>query len=182
MMNRKTTSLRIRRMTYSALYLAIALVLPFLTGQIPEIGSMLCPMHIPALLCGFVCGWPYGLAVGAISPLLRCVMFGMPNLYPTAIAMTFELAAYGAAAGLLYRCFPQRVWGIYVSLIGAMAIGRAAWGIAEYFLLQLRGEVFTPAMFISGALISAIPGILLHLAIIPAIVIALEKARLTVHG
>ena len=70
-MNRKKLSRRIRRMTYAALYLAIALVLPFLTGQIPEIGSMLCPMHIPALLCGFVCGWPYGLAVGAIAPLLR---------------------------------------------------------------------------------------------------------------
>ena len=106
-MNRKKTSLRIRRMTYAALYLAIALVLPFLTGQIPEIGSMLCPMHIPALLCGFVCGWPYGLAVGAIAPLLRCVLFGMPKLYPTAVAMTFELAAYGAAAGLFQSvlCF-----------------------------------------------------------------------------
>ena len=46
----------IQKLTYSALYLAIALVLPFLTGQIPQIGSMLCPMHIPALLCGFVCG------------------------------------------------------------------------------------------------------------------------------
>lgn len=169
-------------MTYSALYLAIALVLPFLTGQIPEIGSMLCPMHIPALLCGFVCGWPYGLAVGAISPLLRCALFGMPNLYPTAIAMTFELAAYGAAAGLLYRRFPKKVWGMYASLIGAMVIGRAVWGIAEYFLLHLQGEVFTPAMFISGALVSAIPGIILHLIIIPAIVLALEKARLTVHA
>ena len=135
-MNRKTASLRIRRMTYSALYLAIALILPFLTGQIPEIGSMLCPMHIPALLCGFVCGWPYGLAVGAISPLLRCALFGMPKLYPTAIAMTFELAAYGAAAGLLYRLLPKKVWGIYAALIGAMVIGRAVWGIAEYVLLH----------------------------------------------
>lgn len=179
-MNRKKTSLRIRRMTYAALYLAIALVLPFLTGQIPEIGSMLCPMHIPALLCGFVCGWPYGLAVGAIAPLLRCVLFGMPKLYPTAVAMTFELAAYGAAAGLLYRCFPKRMGGIYASLVGAMLIGRAVWGVAEALLLRLQGEAFTLAMFVSGALISAVPGIILHLAIIPAIVLALQKARLTV--
>lgn len=180
-MNRKKLSLRIRRMTYSALYLAIALVLPFLTGQIPEIGSMLCPMHIPALLCGFVCGWPYGLAVGAIAPLLRCVLFGMPKLYPTAIAMTFELAAYGAAAGLLYRRFPKKLWGIYASLIGAMLIGRAVWGAAEYFLLRLQGEIFTPAMFLSGALVSAVPGIVLHLAMIPAIVAALQRAHLTVN-
>ena len=181
-MSKKTQALRIRRMIFSALYLAIAMVLPFLTGQIPEIGSMLCPMHIPALLCGFVCGWPYGLAVGVISPLLRSVLFGMPNLYPTAVAMSFELAAYGAAAGLLYRVFPKKLWGIYASLIGAMIVGRVVWGIAGYLLLRLVGQVFTMATFISGAVVSAIPGILLHLVIIPPIVLALEKANLTVHG
>lgn len=85
---RKFSPLQIRRLTYAALYLAIALVLPFLTGQIPEIGSMLCPMHIPALLCGFVCGWPWGLAVGFISPLLRSMLFGMPTSY-AAIAHGF---------------------------------------------------------------------------------------------
>ncbi|MGN0778329.1 MAG: ECF transporter S component [Aristaeellaceae bacterium] len=169
-------------MTFSALYLAIALVLPFLTGQIPEIGSMLCPMHIPALLCGFVCGWPYGLAVGAISPLLRSVLFGMPKLYPTAMAMSFELAAYGAAAGWLYRCLPKKIWGLYASLIGAMLIGRVVWGIAEYGLLRLMGETFTMAAFVSGAIVSAIPGMMLHLILIPAIVLALEKANLTVHA
>ena len=89
--NDARSSVQIRKLTYSALYLAIALVLPFLTGQIPEIGSMLCPMHIPALLCGFVCGWPWGLAVGFVSPLLRSLLFGMPTAY-TAAAMAFELA------------------------------------------------------------------------------------------
>ena len=80
--NDARSSVQIRKLTYSALYLAIALVLPFLTGQIPEIGSMLCPMHIPALLCGFVCGWPWGLAVGFVSPLLRSLLFGMPTAPP----------------------------------------------------------------------------------------------------
>ena len=52
------TSLQTRKLTYAALFLALAMVLPFLTAQIPEIGSMLSPMHIPVLLCGFLCGWP----------------------------------------------------------------------------------------------------------------------------
>lgn len=180
-MTQNHTALRIRRLTYAALYLAIAVVLPFITGQIPEFGSMLCPMHIPALLCGFVCGWSYGMAIGAIAPLLRCFLFGMPSLYPTAIAMTFELAAYGAIAGLLYRRMPRKIWGIYVSLVVAMVVGRVIWGIADYVLLQLRGEIFTPAMFISGAIVTAIPGILLHLILIPAIVIALDKAKLLLN-
>ncbi|MFQ6976237.1 MAG: ECF transporter S component [Oscillibacter sp.] len=74
------TASPVRKLTYSALFLALAMVLPFLTGQIPEIGSMLCPMHLPALLCGFMCGWPWGLAVGFISPLLRS-MSGMPPIW-----------------------------------------------------------------------------------------------------
>ena len=88
----------VRKLTYSALCLALAMVLPFLTGQVPEIGSMLCPMHIPALLCGFLCGWPWGLAVGFLSPLLRS-MFGMPPIW-VAIPMAFEMATYGAVSGL----------------------------------------------------------------------------------
>lgn len=171
-----------RRVTFSAMYLALALLLPFLTGQIPQIGAMLCPMHIPALLCGFVCGWPWGMAVGFIAPLLRSILFGMPQLYPSAVAMAFELAAYGAAAGLLYRLLPRRVWSIYAALVLAMIAGRLVWGGAEFLLLGLQGTVFTPAMFLAGALTTAIPGIILHIVLIPVIVLMLEKAQLTLNG
>ena len=92
----------------SGMFLALAYVLPFLTGQIPEIGSMLCPMHIPVLLCGFVCGAPYGLVVGFIAPMLRSLTLGMPPLFSTATAMAFELAVYGLVAGLLYKALPKR--------------------------------------------------------------------------
>lgn len=85
---------QIKQMILGALFVAIGLVLPFFTGQIPAVGRMLLPMHIPVLLCGLICGWKYGLAVGAVLPLTRSLLFGMPTLYPTAIAMTFELATY----------------------------------------------------------------------------------------
>ncbi|MBQ3532703.1 MAG: ECF transporter S component, partial [Oscillospiraceae bacterium] len=93
----------------SALCLALAMVLPFLTGQIPQIGKMLCPMHLPVFLCGFVCGWPWGLAVGFIAPLLRSLWLGMPLIFPDAAAMAFELAVYGMISGLLYRRLPKKV-------------------------------------------------------------------------
>ena len=110
------SSLHIKKLTYSALFLAIALVLPFITGQIPEIGAMLCPMHIPALLCGFMCGWPWGLAVGFIAPLLRSVIFGMPAMFPSAVGMAFELAVYGMMSGLLYRLLPKKKWSLWKPL------------------------------------------------------------------
>ena len=172
---------RNRRLTFSALYLAIALVLPFITGQIPEIGAMLSPMHIPVLLCGFVCGWPWGLAVGLIAPMLRSVLFGMPTMYPTAIAMTFELAVYGALTGILYRLLPRKTWSVYAALILAMIGGRLVWGAAQYVLLLARGTAFTPELFLAGAVINAIPGIILHIVLIPVLVIVLEKAKLTLN-
>ena len=181
MSNASSNSLQVRRMTYSALCLALALVLPFLTGQIPQIGSALCPMHLPVLLCGFLCGWPWGLAVGFIAPLLRSVIFGMPPMIPTALAMAFELATYGALAGFLYRKFPKTIPGIYASLLIAMICGRLVWGIARLILAGIVGNGFTFAMFISGAITTAIPGIIVQLVLIPAIVYAMEKAGLNLN-
>ncbi len=172
---------RNRKLTYSALFLALAMVLPFLTGQIPEIGAMLSPMHIPVLLCGFVCGWPWGLAVGLIAPLLRSVLFGIPKLYPSAVAMTFELAAYGALAGILYRSLPRKPWSVYVSLILAMIGGRLVWGAARYVLAGLSGSEFPLSAFFAGAVFNAVPGIILHIILIPILVLVLEKAKLTLN-
>ena len=173
--------LQVRKLTYSALYLAIAMALPFVTGQIPEIGSMLCPMHIPALLCGFMCGWPWGLAVGFIAPLLRSVIFGMPPMFPDATAMAFELAVYGGMAGLLYCLLPKRKWTVYAVLILSMLAGRVVWGTARLILAGLSGNSFTWALFITGAFTGAIPGIIMHILLIPVIVIAMDRAGLTLN-
>ncbi len=178
---KRMTSLQVRKLTYTALYLAIALVLPFITGQIPEIGAMLCPMHIPALLCGFMCGWPWGLAVGFIAPLLRGVLFGMPVLFPTAVAMAFELAVYGGMAGFFYHLLPRKKGITYLSLIIAMIAGRIVWGIVQIILAGLTGSEFTMALFLAGAITHAIPGIILQLILIPILVIAMDRAGLSLN-
>ena len=175
------TSLQIRKLTYAALFLALALVLPFLTGQIPQIGSALSPMHIPVLLCGFLVGWPWGLAVGFIAPLLRSVIFGMPVMVPGAVAMAFELAVYGLVSGILYRLLPKKKWSIYVTLIVAMLAGRVIWGIARLIIAGLSGNSFTWALFLAGAFTNAVPGIILHIILIPVIVIVLEHAGLSLN-
>jgi thiamine transporter ThiT len=174
-------SLQIRRLTYAALYLALAMVLPFVTGQIPEIGSALCPMHIPALLCGFMCGWPWGLAVGFIAPLLRSVLFGMPALFPGAVAMAFELAVYGGMAGFLRRKLPRRKGMLYAVLLISMIAGRLVWGAVRVILAGLSGSSFTWALFLAGAVTNAVPGIILQLVLIPVLVAAMERAGLSLN-
>ena len=52
----------IQNLVLSAMLLAVGIVLPFFTGQIPKVGSMLLPMHLPVLVCGLVCGWQIGRA------------------------------------------------------------------------------------------------------------------------
>ena len=168
----------LRNTVVAALMLAVAYILPNFTGNIPKIGAMLLPMHLPTILCGFLCGGFWGMAVGFLAPLMRSAILGMPPMFPTAIAMAFEMAAYGLTAGVLYRRFPKTLSGIYAALIGAMVCGRVVWG-AVMALLLAGGDGFTLSAFVAGAFVNAIPGIVLQLAAIPALVSALEKARLS---
>ena len=132
-------------------------------------------MHIPVFLCGLICGWPYGIAVGFLLPLVRSVLFGMPVIFPNGIAMAFELATYGAVSGFLYfRKGYFCLRSCYVSLIAAMIAGRVVWGLARCVLLGFGGT-FTWKMFVAGALLNAIPGIVLHQILIPGVMLALGR-------
>jgi len=173
----RTTRTSTMTMVLAAMFLALGIVMPFITGQIPEVGSMLLPMHLPVLICGFVCGWKYGLLVGFVVPLLRSVMFGMPPLMPTGACMAFELGAYGACTGLLYSKLPKNMVSVYVSLIGAMIVGRVVWGAVSIAVYGVMGNAFSAQMFLAGAVLNAVPGIVLQIVLIPIIIMALKRAR-----
>lgn len=174
-MKKRNTTLNI---ALTAMFLALAYVMPFLTGQIPEIGSMLCPMHIPVILCGYFCGGPWGFIVGAVAPLLRSLTLGMPTLFPKAFAMSFELAVYGLMSGVLYRVLPKKKINIYISLVLSMIAGRLVWGIVQFCCMGLDATKFGFSAFWAGAVINALPGIVIQIAIIPVIVMFLEKTKL----
>lgn len=173
----KTKSLSpARSVALAGLFLAAALVLPMVTGHVPQVGNMLCPMHLPVLLCGFVLGGGWGLAVGFIAPLLRSALFGMPPLFPTAVAMAFELATYGAVTGVLYRRAKHTLPMTYAVLLTAMVTGRLVWGAVRFIMAGLTGGEFPFSAFISGALLTAVPGIIAQLILIPLIISALQRA------
>ena len=137
-MSKKTTRQKIYDLVLAAMFLAIGIVLPIFTGQIPQIGKMLLPMHLPVLLCGLICGWQYGGTVGFVLPILRYAMFGMPPM-PNGLAMAFELAAYGMVAGLIYsRSRWQCVISLYRSLLIAMMGGRLVWAAV---LVVMAGNI-----------------------------------------
>ena len=165
----------IKKLTLSAMFLALAFVMPFMTGQIPQIGSMLCPMHIPVLLCGFFCGAPWGLVVGFVAPILRSFTLGMPPMFPTAFCMAFELATYGFIAGWLHNKLSNKKVNVYVSLLGAMVIGRLVWGVIMFCCMGFDTSKFGLNAFLAGAVLNAVPGIIVQIVLIPVLVITLEK-------
>ena len=174
----------IKKLVLSAMFMAIGLILPFITGQIQQIGNMLLPMHIPVLFCGLICGWQYGAVVGFVLPLLRYVLFGMPPIFPTGVSMSFELAVYGAVIGLNMQQLGKRnttdsgknyVRNLYLALIGAMLAGRIVWGLVRFILARATMQPFTMEKFMAGAFLTAIPGIIVQLILIPGIMAALKR-------
>ena len=158
----------------SAIFLALGLLIPYIFHVTGVPGQVFLPMHIPVLLCGLLLGYPYGLVVGLITPFLNTLLTGLPPVYPVAIAMAFELAAYGLVAGWLYK---GRKMNLFLSLIIAMAAGRAVLGAVNFILLGMTGKQYGLQVFISSAFITALWGIIIQFIVIPLVVRAVEKNR-----
>lgn len=159
------------------MFFALGIVLPFLIGQIPAIGKMLSPMHIPVLFCGLIVGWKYGLIVGFLLPLVRSVLFGMPALFPNATGMAFELGTYGFVIALVYSRFPHKnTMAVYISLITAMLAGRIVWGIAQVIMLGVTGGAFTFQAFYYHSLCKCYSSNYSSAYFIPVVMASLDNA------
>ena len=175
------------RLLISAILLAIGMVLPLLLGQVKVLGQAISPLHIPVFICGMTCGPVYGAAMGFVLPLLRSAVFGMPPIIPTGLAMAFELCAYGALTGVLYPMLRRRAGGakasglpaMLVSLLIAMVLGRLVGGAAQAIILGFNGKGYTFQAFVASYFVGTAVGAVIHLIVVPAVVLALEKAKLS---
>ena len=168
----------VKKLVYAGMCLALCMVLPLITLNNQQLGNAFCLIHIPVLLCAFLCGPWYALMVGIVAPYLHFVIFGMPPLFPTGVSMCFELAVYGAVCGLLYKNLPKKTGSIYMSLIAAMLAGRLVYGAVRALLTMVSNTTYTWVMFFTGEFANAVIGIALHIALIPLIVLALKKAKI----
>ena len=171
--------LYMKKISLGAVFLALGIVLPFLTAQLKQLGSMLLPMHIPIMLAGLVCGGPVGCMIGFICPLLRSFLFGMPYLYPNAIAMAFELAVYGGVSGFVYSNRTNKnTLSVFIGIIPAMLAGRAVFGIAKALLLMLsQNNSYSFTAFVMSAFVNSFPGIVLQLILVPVVMSYINKFR-----
>ena len=168
----------IQKMVLSSFFLALAFVLPFLTAGDPTLGNIYLPMHIPILLCGYFCGWKYGLMTGLIAPIFRSLLIGMPPMFPIAVSMSFELGAFGFLTGFLHQLLPHnKIKFLYVSLIGAMIGGRFVAGVANTILYSVSDRPYGFEAFVTASFVVALPGIIIQLAMIPILVNRIEIAQ-----
>jgi LytS/YehU family sensor histidine kinase len=166
-----------KRITLAALFIALCVVLPIAFHSVPNAGSIFLPMHIPVLLAGIICGWPLGLACGILGPILSSLLTGMPPMAYLP-SMVCELAVYGLVTGLLINKINTRnkFIDLYIPLIGAMLAGRFVSGVLN--ALIFRAGNYSMAIWLTSAFVTAIPGIVIQLVLIPFLVFILQKSGL----
>lgn len=166
----------VKKLVFTAVCAALCLVLPMAFHSVPNAGTIFLPMHIPVLLCGLICGWPYGGVCGIVGPLLSSLVTGMP---PAAMlpSMMVECCAYGFVTGMLMRHVHTRhaVADLYISLVSAMVVGRVVAGFAKAWIFT---PGISPFAWVTTSLVTGIPGIVIQLILMPMVVLALTKAKL----
>ena len=165
-----------KKVVFTAVCIALCVVLPMAFHSIQNAGTIFLPMHIPVLLCGLMCGWPFGFICGLLGPTLSCLLTGMP---PVAMlpAMMVETAAYGCITGLM-MCFvhtKKPVVDLYVSMVTAMVLGRVLAGLAKSLIFS---PGTAPFAWVTTSLVAGIPGIAIQLILIPLVVMSLTRAKL----
>ncbi len=165
------------KLVYCGIFIAAGFILPFLTMQNRALGQMLCLMHIPVFICGFICGPFYGALCGFLIPLMRSLLLGMPLLFPDAVNMAFELCAYGALSGIFYKALPKKLPMMYLCLILSMLGGRVIYGLISFVTYSLSGLPFSFEVYLGAAFVTPWMGIILQLVIIVPIIVAIKALR-----
>lgn len=169
--------MKTKQLVLTALFIAIGVVLPQAFHMVPNAGSVILPMHIPVLISGYAVGPFFGLLCGILTPVLSNLIFGMPPA-PVLPGMICELAVYGLMTGIFNKIIKIKndYAKAYAVLILAMLCGRVTYGILN--TLIFRAGSYSLNAWISAAFVTAIPGIIIQLVLIPLLVVRLKKAGL----
>lgn len=167
----------VKKAIITAACIALCVVLPMAFHSIPNAGSILCPMHIPVLLCGLICGWPFGLLCGIAGPFLSSIIAQMPPMAYLP-SMLIELLVYGLVAGLMMKfVYTKSLYAdLYISLVASLLAGRIVAGVLMA-LIFAKGQ-YSVTMWVTSYFITAWPGIVVQLVLIPTIIYALYKSKL----
>ena len=167
MNNKKFT----RELVLSGMLLASGILLPMAFHVFGMTGPIFLPMHIPVLIGGILLTPNLALILGILTPIISGMLTGMPVMFPMAIIMAIELGVYGLTASLASR---KLKLSAIPALILSMIAGRIAAGLTVAALIQLFGIKMNAVSYVKGAIVTGIPGIIIQIIIIPAIIFAVK--------
>lgn len=169
--------MNIKKIILAGLFIAFGIVLPIAFHFVNFTGVVFLPMHIPVLIAGLMLGSRLGLMVGIITPVLSSLLTGMPPMAPVPIAiiMIFELAVYGGTIGYLR----EKKVNVFIALLSAQVLGRIMAGVVVAVLVFAFGfHQLSPITYVTGSIVTGIPGIIIQLLLIPSLYILLTKLNL----
>ena len=169
------TRITTKELVLSGVLLAAGLLLPMVFHMFSMTGPAFLPMHIPVLIGGMLLPPPLAILLGIITPIVSSILTGMPVAFPMAIIMAFELGTYGLSASIATRKLKLNT---LLALIIAMIDGRIVAGIVVAVLVKLFGVQMNPIMFVKGAIITGLPGLMIQILFIPTLIYGLKRARL----
>ncbi len=159
-------------LAYTALLIAVGVLLPMIFHQIGIAGKIFLPMHFPVIIAGFLFGPLSGVLVGFFSPVLSFLLTGMPP-FPTVLAMVPELMVYGAVSGWLHKRLKLNVW---IALPLAIVAGRVVYGLAWWPMFHILNLPVTPLVAVTIGVTTGSPGIIGQLVLIPLLVRGIKRA------
>ena len=171
----------VRKICICSICIALCYVLPLALHPL-GLGQVLSPMHIPVLLCGLLCGPVLGAICGIAGPILSATLGGMPPVtaLPTMIP---ELVTYGIFAGILIKAIRTKstFTNVFLALIPTMLLGRVIGALAKavfYFIGVFGVTSFSLKSVAAAYFVGTLPGIIVHLLLIPLLVTTLKEEKL----
>jgi len=160
-----------RFIAYTALLIALGILIPILFHQVGIAGKVFLPMHFPVIIGGLLFGPLCGGFVGFFSPVLSFLLTGMPP-FPLVLAMVPELVTYGVVSGVLHGRFRITVW---IALPTAIVAGRVVLGLVWWVMFHILDLPVPPGVFVIGGFVTGLPGMIGQLVLIPFLVRGIQR-------
>jgi hypothetical protein len=176
---------RARELSLGGLFIALGIILPMAFHAIGggKIGSVFLPMYLPVLACAMLVSPPIAAAVALLTPTLSSALTGMPPILPYLPVMAAELVVMATLASLLHRRLKLHA---LPTVVLALLSGRVVLGLMAAVLVaalpagmqqSLPDVMHQPVAWVIAATATALPGLILQIIAVPAVVAIVEKRR-----
>ena len=124
----------------AAIFLIGNIAVPQLCHLIPRGGLIFLPIYFFTLVGTFKCGWKTGLLTAVLSPVINCVLFGMPP-FGSLPAILVKSCALVLAIALISRRMPFSFWSVALAVLSYQVVGMAFEFLMDLNLMHALQDV-----------------------------------------